>query len=125
MNTGIQDAVNLGWKLAAALKGTGDAEMLLESYGAERRPVARDVVDGASQKLHLAFSGGGLTRVAKDIAVSIFGNLPVVQRKLQVELSETEVVYRDGPARRAGRRCAAPGRARRHRRPRPRRPAAR
>ncbi|MQT13870.1 FAD-dependent monooxygenase [Segnochrobactrum spirostomi] len=97
MNTGIQDAVNLGWKLAAVLKGTGDAEMLLASYGAERRPVARDVVDGASQKLHLAFSGGGLTRVAKDIAVSIFGNLPVVQRKLQVELSETEVVYRDGP----------------------------
>jgi len=41
MNTGIQDAVNLGWKLAYALKGVGNRELLLESYQAERRPIAR------------------------------------------------------------------------------------
>ena len=33
----------------------------------------------------------------KNMAVWIFGNIPAVQRKLQVELSETEIVYRDGP----------------------------
>ena len=39
LNTGIADAINLGWKLAAVLKGyAGDA--LLDSYEAERRPVA-------------------------------------------------------------------------------------
>lgn len=39
LNTGIGDAVNLGWKLAAVLNGVG-GEALLESYEAERLPVA-------------------------------------------------------------------------------------
>src|SRR5690606_3651373 len=38
-NTGIADAVNLGWKLAAVVQGWG-GEGLLDSYDAERRPVA-------------------------------------------------------------------------------------
>ena len=97
MNTGIQDAANLGWKLAYALTGVGDAELLLESYEAERRPIAHEVVKGAAQKLHVAFNASPLATIAKDIAVSIFGNMPAVQKKLQVELSETEIVYRAGP----------------------------
>jgi hypothetical protein len=40
MNTGIQDAVNLGWKLAFATPSS-DSEGLLASYQVERRPVAR------------------------------------------------------------------------------------
>ena len=43
MNTGIQDAVNLGWKLALAGHST-DPERLLDSYQAERRPVAQQTV---------------------------------------------------------------------------------
>jgi 2-polyprenyl-6-methoxyphenol hydroxylase-like FAD-dependent oxidoreductase len=43
MSTGIQDAHNLGWKLALALAGQA-APGLLESYDAERRPVAEEVV---------------------------------------------------------------------------------
>lgn len=39
MNTGIGDAVDLGWKLAAVLSGWG-GEALLDSYESERRPVA-------------------------------------------------------------------------------------
>jgi 2-polyprenyl-6-methoxyphenol hydroxylase-like FAD-dependent oxidoreductase len=39
MNTGIQDAVNLSWKLAASIDGWG-GEHLLDSYGLEQRPVA-------------------------------------------------------------------------------------
>ena len=42
MNTGIQDAANLGWKLAMGLRGAPDS--LLSSYEVERRPVARHVV---------------------------------------------------------------------------------
>ncbi len=44
LNTGLEDAVNLGWKLAAALQGWG-GEPLLDSYEAERRPVFSDVAD--------------------------------------------------------------------------------
>jgi 2-polyprenyl-6-methoxyphenol hydroxylase-like FAD-dependent oxidoreductase len=39
LNTGVADAVNLGWKLAAVIKGYG-GDGLLDSYDAERRPVA-------------------------------------------------------------------------------------
>jgi 2-polyprenyl-6-methoxyphenol hydroxylase-like FAD-dependent oxidoreductase len=43
MNTGIQDAYNLGWKLALAVRGVA-APGLLESYHAERHPVGEEVV---------------------------------------------------------------------------------
>ncbi|PIK72721.1 monooxygenase, partial [Methylobacterium frigidaeris] len=43
MNTGIQDAYNLAWKLALVLRGVSPAS-LLDSYEAERRPVGADVV---------------------------------------------------------------------------------
>ncbi|MBV8593688.1 MAG: FAD-dependent monooxygenase [Caulobacteraceae bacterium] len=48
LNTGLEDARNLGWKLAAALRGWG-GEGLLESYALERRPVfvqTADVIAG-------------------------------------------------------------------------------
>ena len=48
MNTGIQDACNLGWKLAYAASRTGLArsrtDRLLDSYEAERRPVGRSIL---------------------------------------------------------------------------------
>jgi 2-polyprenyl-6-methoxyphenol hydroxylase-like FAD-dependent oxidoreductase len=48
MNTGIQDSVDLGWKLAAAVQGWAGSD-LLRSYGIERRPVAiRNVTEASS-----------------------------------------------------------------------------
>ena len=53
INSGFEDAVNLGWKLAATLHGWG-GEHLLDSYDAERRPVfvstARDFIEKAIQQ---------------------------------------------------------------------------
>ncbi len=49
LNTSIQDAYNLGWKLAAALKGA--REGLLDSYEIERRPVAESVLGVSTQLL--------------------------------------------------------------------------
>lgn len=49
MNTGIQDAYNLGWKLAAVLRGADDA--LLDTYDEERRPVAHAVLAASTHKL--------------------------------------------------------------------------
>jgi hypothetical protein len=43
LNTGVQDAVNLGWKLAQVVKGTSPAS-LLDTYHAERHPVAARVL---------------------------------------------------------------------------------
>ena len=49
-NTSIQDAYNLAWKLAAVLRGQA-APGLLESYGQERTPIARQIVTRANQSI--------------------------------------------------------------------------
>ena len=50
MNTGLQDAYNLAWKLALVLRGQAD-DGLLDSYDAERQPVGRQIVDRANQSV--------------------------------------------------------------------------
>ncbi|PLB49969.1 monooxygenase [Aspergillus steynii IBT 23096] len=58
MNTGIGDAYDIGWKLAMFLNGQG-GERLLESYEAERRPVAvRNVaMSGRHAQVHMDYAG--------------------------------------------------------------------
>jgi hypothetical protein len=56
MNTGIQDAYNLGWKLGCVLQGA--AEALLDTYEEERLPVAANVL-GLSTKLHKQITSEG------------------------------------------------------------------
>jgi 2-polyprenyl-6-methoxyphenol hydroxylase-like FAD-dependent oxidoreductase len=62
MNTGIDDAANLGWKLAAILAGWG-GEQLLDSYTEERRPIALANCAAASANVHaLVASIAGVLR---------------------------------------------------------------
>jgi 2,4-dichlorophenol 6-monooxygenase len=49
-NTSIQDAFNLSWKLALVLKGQASPK-LLESYNAERAPIAKQIVDRANKSI--------------------------------------------------------------------------
>ncbi|WP_433049089.1 FAD-dependent monooxygenase [Dactylosporangium sp. CS-033363] len=58
MNTGIQDAYNLGWKLAAAAHGA--PESLLDTYEAERRPVAAGVLALSDARLRQAIEERGI-----------------------------------------------------------------
>lgn len=60
LNTSVQDAWNLGWKLAAVLAGAADA--LLDTYEAERRPVAANMLALASKLLAAARQHGDLRR---------------------------------------------------------------
>lgn len=59
LNTSVQDAYNLGWKLAATLNGA--REDLLDSYEAERRPVAQTIL-GLSTRLLDAQKQSGMRR---------------------------------------------------------------
>ncbi len=56
MNTGLQDAFNLGWKLALAAAGRA-APGLLDSYDAERRPVGLEVVTRTTRRMEQAVEG--------------------------------------------------------------------
>lgn len=63
LNTSVQDAYNLGWKLAAVLAGA--PETLLDTYEEERRPVAADVL-GLSTKLLESRGGPAGMRRGRD-----------------------------------------------------------
>jgi len=81
MNTGIQDAYNLGWKLAAVLRGA--PEDLLETYSDERVPVARAVLDDSSRKMRgvttaaMGASGGGLAAALRTMTDDVTTGLPI------------------------------------------------
>ncbi|MBI1200625.1 MAG: 3-(3-hydroxyphenyl)propionate hydroxylase [Phenylobacterium sp.] len=58
MNTGMQDAANLGWKLAAVEKGASSA--LLDTYEAERRPIGAGVLSFSNARLEQSRVEGGV-----------------------------------------------------------------
>jgi 2-polyprenyl-6-methoxyphenol hydroxylase-like FAD-dependent oxidoreductase len=67
LNLGIQDAFNLGWKLAAEVNGWAP-DGLLDSYHTERHPVAADVLDGTRAQLQLMSLEPGLRAVRRLVA---------------------------------------------------------
>jgi 2-polyprenyl-6-methoxyphenol hydroxylase-like FAD-dependent oxidoreductase len=60
LNLGLQDAINLGWKLAAVIHGWAPPG-LLDTYGAERRPVGERVAMHSQAQLALLAPGVGVT----------------------------------------------------------------
>jgi hypothetical protein len=102
MNTGIQDAVNLAWKLALVCGGRAGAE-LLDTYEAERRPVAHEVVRGAHRLTTLATMHGRVRRAARNAVLGVVGKLPPVRRTMAQTLSELAISYATGGGRRGTR----------------------
>jgi hypothetical protein len=87
MNTGIQDAYNLAWKLALVLKGEAPAA-LLDSYEAERRPVGADVVRrtrAASESYGRERGGGAPDRFADTQILVSYKGTPFVRDDLGAE----------------------------------------
>ncbi|MFI5863885.1 rifampin monooxygenase [Streptomyces sp. NPDC051546] len=64
LNLGVQDAFNLGWKLAAAVNGWAPQD-LLDSYHAERHPVGAAVLDNTRAQITLMGSDAGPTALRK------------------------------------------------------------
>jgi FAD binding domain len=68
MNCCMQDAFNLGWKLAMVLQGSAH-DSLLDSYEAERKPIAEQVIWAASS-LHSIFMGHGKSIAERTALIS-------------------------------------------------------
>lgn len=86
MNTGIQDAVDLGGALQAALAGAGDAA--LDGYEERRRPVAQRVVALTDRATRMSTLRSGMARAARDTALTVVGHIPAVQHRLAFRLAE-------------------------------------
>ncbi|MER6715738.1 FAD-dependent monooxygenase [Streptomyces sp. NPDC000877] len=80
MNTGLQDAANLSWKLAAVLKGHAD-DALLDSYQAERHPVGRAVLLSSGGIVRAAMAKRPWTIALRTAAASVVDTVGPVRRK--------------------------------------------
>jgi hypothetical protein len=76
MNTGIQDAHNLAWKLAPVINGA--PETLLDSYEAERLPVGRKVLQQTDVNHRLRVSGSALADILMDRVVFPLLRVPAI-----------------------------------------------
>jgi 2-polyprenyl-6-methoxyphenol hydroxylase-like FAD-dependent oxidoreductase len=106
MNTGIQDAWNLGWKLALVSRGVAD-EALLDTYEAERQPIGGFVLRFTDRATRIATSRSVLVRLARtQIAPRL---APLVLRFSRAraygfrKLSQLGIHYRRSPAVQEGR----------------------
>lgn len=91
MNTGLGDALNLGWKLAAAVHGRAPA-WLLDSYERERHPVGASVLRFTDAFNQIVLSSPARRRV-RIAALSIVLRVPGVRRALAERLSGIGIAY--------------------------------
>jgi 2-polyprenyl-6-methoxyphenol hydroxylase-like FAD-dependent oxidoreductase len=91
MNVGIQDAMNLGWKLASVIHGTMSGE-ILDSYQSERRPVGEALQTDTLAQFAL-FSAFDRPALALRSMLNGFLRVPEVNRQLSDQLTGFGVAY--------------------------------
>ncbi|MEV5707548.1 FAD-dependent monooxygenase [Actinoallomurus sp. NPDC052274] len=92
MNTGLQDAVNLAWKLTGVLRGWAP-EGLLDTYHAERYPVGRRVLRTSDLILRCALLRSRLLRTARDAVLRAAAHLNPVARRMAGAVSGIDLAY--------------------------------
>jgi hypothetical protein len=95
LNLGLQDAINLGWKLAAEVHGHAP-ETLLDTYESERRPVGERVTMQTRAQSVLVGPGGEITALRQ-----LFGELlgsPQARAQIAALLAGADIVYDMGNA---------------------------
>jgi 2-polyprenyl-6-methoxyphenol hydroxylase-like FAD-dependent oxidoreductase len=103
MNTGMQDACNLAWKLALVGRGLAEPEPLLDSYSIERSEVGRQVLANAGHLTAVAMVKGGLLQGLRNHVASLVFGLSPVRRAMTDRLEELSIGYPHSPLTEAGR----------------------
>ena len=83
MNTGMQDAINLAWKLALVIKGGNAQEPLLGSYSTERSAVAKLVLEATGKATSVAVLKGGVKQAIRNHIFSLVSDYMPCRRKFQ------------------------------------------
>lgn len=97
MNTGLQDAFNLAWKLSAVIKGTAAPE-LLNTYTSERRPMAQALLAFAAQLHDISTMNSAEGIQLRNDVLSAAGRIPQVRTWLANRLAQLSVSYGGGGA---------------------------
>ncbi|MBZ9739644.1 MULTISPECIES: FAD-dependent monooxygenase [unclassified Mesorhizobium] len=93
MNTGIQDALNLGWKLALVLAGQAPTD-LLKTYESERYAVERAVLRNTEVLTRIVSLRAPILRFARDLVAPRIARMDFVQTAARETISEIAVSYR-------------------------------
>jgi 2-polyprenyl-6-methoxyphenol hydroxylase-like FAD-dependent oxidoreductase len=97
MNTGMQDAFNLAWKLALVSRGLCHAEPLLSSYSLERSPIAKLLLEVTGKATAASVMQGSVKQYIRNhVASLVLGFSPVTHTMANV-LSEISIGYADSP----------------------------
>jgi 2-polyprenyl-6-methoxyphenol hydroxylase-like FAD-dependent oxidoreductase len=96
MNTGIQDAFNLGWKLGLVANGESQPS-LLESYNPEREPIARTVLKMTDRLTRLATAQSPIVQQIRDLVLPLITGIEAVEGYIAERLAELAINYRNSP----------------------------
>lgn len=96
MNTGIQDMMNLGWKLAMVLMGTAP-ETLLDTYEQDRIPVMRSILTQTEGLTQMISSESSIVRALFSHIGPWIAESDLVQEKSTARISQLALNYRDSP----------------------------
>lgn len=96
MNTGLQDAWNLVWKLDIAIRGRG-SKQLLDSYSAERCPVTKGVIETTHRLTRAMGTASKLAQAVRDTAIPIISRTSVFRRRFVQNLSQLGISYAGSP----------------------------
>ncbi len=96
MNTGMQDAINLAWKLSMVWHEQ-TSPRLLESYSPERSAVGDQVLRNAGNMTKVAILRNPVLQAIRNQAVGALGRIPTLRQMLANQLSEIDLHYRDSP----------------------------
>lgn len=93
MNTGMQDAYNLGWKLGYVLNNKSP-EKILDSYEQERKPVADDVLKISDRMITMATLKSPVLKSIRNFALKCINQVPAIKQKLVNNFSEIYILYK-------------------------------
>jgi len=93
MNTGIQDMINLSWKLALVIQGEASPE-LLATYDEDRLPVIRNVLNTTESLTEAIGSENSLVRAAFNHIIPLVVGTNFVQDKATAQMSQVALGYR-------------------------------
>ncbi|MFM0729222.1 FAD-dependent monooxygenase [Paraburkholderia sediminicola] len=96
MNTGIQEAFNLGWKLARVLNGAAP-DRLLDTYHQERHPIERDVLRQTGFITHMAEANHGPLKLLRERVMPVLAALGPLRDAARMTISELSIQYRRSP----------------------------
>jgi 2-polyprenyl-6-methoxyphenol hydroxylase-like FAD-dependent oxidoreductase len=97
MNTGMQDAFNLAWKLALANRGRGKIDALLNSYSVERSAVGDQVLHAAGRMTVVATLRNPVAQYLRNHVAGVAMSFGFVQDKFKNALCELSINYRHSP----------------------------